>query len=287
MANIENNYLLDSDLDLYRLLGVTSDASITEIRTKYKELTRLYHPDKAKTEKEREINTKIFEKVKLAYQVLTDNDLRDQYTHLLQNTYESLKGDYMERPLAVERCENFNIDDFNKTFSKDNKVDQKTNEFEKTTAKNNNISFEDYKKQRDSVIVENRFESGLHLAEIRAQSANIYNQLSTGIQICNDIEYKYTDNVEISLPNDKTLGSLLNQFGYIRDNIENNPIICIDFIIACKKLPDNITFDKDLVELLNQKLDYKEAEWNNTGMMPFSEGDNDGHPVDNGGSLLN
>ena len=61
--------------DLYKILGVKRDATANDIKHKYRQLSRMYHPDKNKSkdaeEKYKEINE--------AYEVLHDNKKRRLY----------------------------------------------------------------------------------------------------------------------------------------------------------------------------------------------------------------
>ncbi len=58
--------------DYYKILGVSRDASNTEIKKAFHRLAHKYHPDKGGDEKE-------FQKLNEAYQVLSDKQKRSQY----------------------------------------------------------------------------------------------------------------------------------------------------------------------------------------------------------------
>ncbi len=66
---------ISSEKDLYKILGVKRDATANEIKHKYRQLSKIYHPDKNKSkdaeEKYKEINE--------AYEVLHDNKKRRIY----------------------------------------------------------------------------------------------------------------------------------------------------------------------------------------------------------------
>ncbi|WP_035017102.1 DnaJ domain-containing protein, partial [Enterovibrio norvegicus] len=70
-----------SKRDFYEVLGVSRDASERDIKKAYKRLAMKYHPDKNPGD---ESATDKFKEVKLAYEILTDDQKRaayDQYGH--------------------------------------------------------------------------------------------------------------------------------------------------------------------------------------------------------------
>lgn len=72
----------------YTVLGVKESAALEEIKNKYKELIKLYHPDKQLQQSSEE-----FIKVNEAWKVLSNEKLRKEYdSSLLQN-------DLKEQPL--------------------------------------------------------------------------------------------------------------------------------------------------------------------------------------------
>jgi molecular chaperone DnaJ len=62
--------------DYYRILGVSRDASLEEIKKAYRKLARKYHPDLNPGDKQAE---EMFKKIQEAYRVLSDPKLREQY----------------------------------------------------------------------------------------------------------------------------------------------------------------------------------------------------------------
>jgi len=283
MANIDNNFdLLVGDLDFYRILGVSMDASLSEIKNKYRELTRQYHPDKAKSEDMKETNAKIYEKIKLAYQILSDSNLRDEYTKLLQSTFESLKEDYKSCSKMVEQesiC-TFNqtkLDQFNEEFLKSEKVE--TPYFNTNT----NEDFEKMVEDRESINIENKFDGNLKLDQVKDECNDICQKLNMKLDQLNP------DN-EDQAPLHKALSTLHHTFTQIGSTIQGTPFIVIDFLVAVKKLSSfKINYDSELVQYISEKLDYQEPEWaqsNASGLTPFNTNTINASKIDHHGSLL-
>lgn len=64
--------------DLYNILGVDSSASSGEIKKAYRKLALKYHPDKVSEEERLEAEVK-FKDISMAYEVLIDDDKRNNY----------------------------------------------------------------------------------------------------------------------------------------------------------------------------------------------------------------
>ena len=62
--------------NLYDILGVSSTATATEIKSQYRKLARKYHPDLNKDDKNA---AEKFKEVSAAYDILGDKDKRRQY----------------------------------------------------------------------------------------------------------------------------------------------------------------------------------------------------------------
>uniref|UniRef100_A0A7C4X7Y7 J domain-containing protein n=1 Tax=candidate division WOR-3 bacterium TaxID=2052148 RepID=A0A7C4X7Y7_UNCW3 len=69
----------------YILLGVSMNASQTEIKNAYLRLARQYHPDKFTDEAEKKKANEMFSKITAAYRVLSDEKLRSEYDKSLEN----------------------------------------------------------------------------------------------------------------------------------------------------------------------------------------------------------
>ncbi len=66
---------ISAEEDLYKILGVKRDATANEIKRKYRQLSKKYHPDKNKSKEASEKYVKINE----AYDILSDNKKRRLY----------------------------------------------------------------------------------------------------------------------------------------------------------------------------------------------------------------
>jgi len=72
-------------MNLYEILGVSSDCSLEILRQKYHKLLLEYHPDK--TNSNDLIRKKCFEDIQNAYRILSNNDLRLKYDQEQQRRY--------------------------------------------------------------------------------------------------------------------------------------------------------------------------------------------------------
>ena len=76
-------------MTLYDILGVGKDATVSEIRSKYRKLCLVSHPDKVMTQSEdvRRQCEERFKKIAEAYAVLSDEEQRREYdVNLLVNS---------------------------------------------------------------------------------------------------------------------------------------------------------------------------------------------------------
>ena len=89
--------------DLYKTLNINFDATLDEIKSAYRKLVRIYHPDVSK----KSGNEEIFKEIQEAYEILSDDTKRRKY--------DVLHGFYTER-IKKER-------DKKKTKVKDNYAD--------------------------------------------------------------------------------------------------------------------------------------------------------------------
>ncbi|UCF70423.1 MAG: DnaJ domain-containing protein [candidate division WOR-3 bacterium] len=69
--------------NFYEVLGVSQNATITEIKRVYLALAQKYHPDKFTDENEKKEASEIFSRVTAAYRTLSDEKLRAKYDQSL------------------------------------------------------------------------------------------------------------------------------------------------------------------------------------------------------------
>lgn len=65
--------------DYYKILGISQDATSSELRKAYRALAKKYHPDKVHSSKEKAENEEMFKEVAEAYEVLNDDEKRAAY----------------------------------------------------------------------------------------------------------------------------------------------------------------------------------------------------------------
>ncbi|XP_041366024.1 dnaJ homolog subfamily C member 25 homolog [Gigantopelta aegis] len=86
----------------YEILDVTRDSSRTEVVKAYRKLARKWHPDMHKTEEAKEAASTMFQKIANAYEILRDEEQRDDYNYMLDNPdeYYSIYFQYYRRRVA-------------------------------------------------------------------------------------------------------------------------------------------------------------------------------------------
>merc|ERR1712154_18489 len=72
----------------YDILGVTRESTKNEVQKSYRKLAKKWHPDRHKTEADKEKATKMFQKLANAYEILTDEEQRNDYDYMLDNPDE-------------------------------------------------------------------------------------------------------------------------------------------------------------------------------------------------------
>ena len=70
---------MDSNDDPYEILGLTPSATVSQIKTAYRKAALRSHPDKQRTEADRERATIEFSKISNAYELLSDPEERERY----------------------------------------------------------------------------------------------------------------------------------------------------------------------------------------------------------------
>ena len=65
--------------DYFKILGVTENASQSEIKEAYRNLSKKYHPDRCPSESERQEYEEKFKEINEAYDVLSNEEKRQAY----------------------------------------------------------------------------------------------------------------------------------------------------------------------------------------------------------------
>ena len=75
VISLEDNII---NKDLYKVLGITKDAAINDIKKAYRKLAQVHHPDKAKGP-DKQLHEALFREIAEAYEILSDNNQRQEY----------------------------------------------------------------------------------------------------------------------------------------------------------------------------------------------------------------
>jgi len=94
-------------MDLYSILGVSKNASQSDIKKAYRTLAKKYHPDKNKDNKEAE---KKFKEINAAYEILGNEEKRKEYD------FNESHGNYKTSFRGNGYSQEFDIDDIFSSF---------------------------------------------------------------------------------------------------------------------------------------------------------------------------
>jgi len=95
MDFLKEHALMDPDnVDHYKVLGVTMEASDADIKKAYRKLSLMYHPDKNAGDKTK---AKMFEMVGAAYELLSDENQRAIYDQELDSLGGEVDADFYKR----------------------------------------------------------------------------------------------------------------------------------------------------------------------------------------------
>jgi curved DNA-binding protein CbpA len=147
--SLENQYDNDKFVDYYKILDVDMEANVEEIKKKYIELAKKYHPD------QKNGNTEMFQLVSKAYETLSNKETRKEYDlyflkksvdELQEDTFFSLKDQYNDFLLSSENKKKLTKEELDKIYDdvfKDKETFlEKKLDLEETNRRINDINFE-------------------------------------------------------------------------------------------------------------------------------------------------
>lgn len=140
---------------LYEILGVPNNASKDEIKKKYRECAKKYHPDRFATasEEEKQKAEKIFRDINDAYSILSDDNKRKEYDEQLLNSRQNSYTDtFSKSNNKKDSGKKESYQDIYERFAKGNmfsnffdpKKNKNTEEVDTTLKEKTNDMFEAY-----------------------------------------------------------------------------------------------------------------------------------------------
>lgn len=101
---------------LYEILGVNSDSGKDEIKKKYRDLAKKYHPDRMinASEKEKAEAEKKFREINDAYTILSDDGKRNEYDKMVES-----KNGYGKNKKSRSKNEKEDYGDIYEKFTKE------------------------------------------------------------------------------------------------------------------------------------------------------------------------
>lgn len=91
---IQAQDLYCGDQNCYEVLGLTRDSPKSEFGKVYRKLAGKWHPDRFKTPEEKELGEKKFMQIAAAYEVLKDDESREEYNYMLEHPEEMWQNYY-------------------------------------------------------------------------------------------------------------------------------------------------------------------------------------------------
>jgi curved DNA-binding protein CbpA len=147
--SLENQYDNDKFIDYYEILSVDIEASVDEIKKKYIELAKKFHPD------QKTGNSEIFQVISKAYEVLSNKETRKEYdlyylkksyNELQEDTFFSMKDQFNDFLTVNDNKKKMTKDELNKIYDdifKDREdYVEKVLDIADTTKRINDINFE-------------------------------------------------------------------------------------------------------------------------------------------------
>ncbi|KAL1457035.1 hypothetical protein WDU94_001712 [Cyamophila willieti] len=108
-VEIEANIFIDGiycgQRNCYEVLGVTRQATKSEISKTYRALAKKHHPDKARSTEDKATAEEIFKQIANAYEILRDEESRNEYNDMLDNPdqfYQHYYRYYRRRVVKVD-----------------------------------------------------------------------------------------------------------------------------------------------------------------------------------------
>lgn len=98
----------------YSILEVSQTASLEEIKKSFRRLSLIYHPDKNKNNQEATLK---FQKIREAYEVLSDPEKRKEYDMINSNPFFKMMGQNMGQNMNMNPMEDFINNLFNNPFA--------------------------------------------------------------------------------------------------------------------------------------------------------------------------
>lgn len=110
--------------DLYNILELNSKANQIDIRKSYKRLVLKYHPDKNINNNNIEYNNEHFNKIRIAYEILSNNEKKNQYDSMIfskQNQFTKMIFSFIKDITDKENIQNLmNNNDIQKDIKNGN-----------------------------------------------------------------------------------------------------------------------------------------------------------------------
>jgi DnaJ-class molecular chaperone len=88
--NSNNNKKSDFMIDFYEVLGIEETANLAEIKKKYAELVKKYHPDKNPDD----YDEALFQLIQRAYECLSNPEKRTEYDFFMKNVKYAKNNDH-------------------------------------------------------------------------------------------------------------------------------------------------------------------------------------------------
>jgi curved DNA-binding protein CbpA len=163
--------------DYYELLGLPRDVNLKmpQIKSAFMAKAMMWHPDKAPTEEDIPIYTKVYEDLQQAYKILSNEDSRRQYTDSQQPTNIDLVR--QDRDLYCPKSEQYaTITSKGYQFDRDKFVA----DFELTRDKEDRAMIEKLSQRAKAPVSKTEFEQYLKTRDEDIQIPNVFSEVDGG-----------------------------------------------------------------------------------------------------------